>query len=214
MDYQRLAVAYRRALRRADDARRLHALLQRSVCRSLVGLAAALETRDAFSTGHGERVAGVSARIARRRRLPPDDVAAVEQAALLHDIGAIAVPEVTLRAPRPLDPTEWEHVRRHPTVGAQIAAPFDFLVGVAPFIRHHHERWDGAGYPDGLAGAAIPLGARIIAAADLFDAVSTTRPYRCALGLEDALACVASEAGRALDPGLVDDVRWAVRGAP
>jgi putative nucleotidyltransferase with HDIG domain len=212
VDYQRLEAAYRRSLRHADEARRLYTQLQRSVSRSLLGLAAALDTRDVFSRGHSDRVAALSRRIAQHRGLDPDAVAVVEQAALLHDVGTIAVPERTLRKTGALDETEWEQMRRHSIAGAQIVAPFEFFADVAPVIRHHHERWDGSGYPDGLAGQSIPLGARIVAVADVYDALLSPRPYRRALTRHEALGCLAIAAGRTLDATLVAELPRALAG--
>jgi len=202
-DYRRLQAAYQQSLRYAEDVRRLYQQQQRSICQSLLGLANALEAKDAYTRGHSERVAELSRRIAVVVGLEGDDVAAVGEAGLLHDIGKIGVPEPTLRKPGPLSPEEWQAMRRHPMVGAQIVAPFDVFARAAPLIRHHHERWDGSGYPDGLAGHAIPLGARIVAVADVFDALTSTRPYRSAVGREAALAHLLAEAGRTLDEHVV-----------
>jgi len=102
-----------------------------------------------------------------------------------------------------LDPDEWALMRQHPVVGAQIVAPFEFFAGGALVIRHHHERWDGSGYPDGLAAGAIPLGARIVAVADVLDALTSKRPYRTALSVDAALAYLAAEAGHTLDTDVV-----------
>jgi putative two-component system response regulator len=113
------------------------------------------------------------------------------------------VPESVLRKRGALDQAEWTLLRNHPLIGAQIVAPFEFFAGGALAIRHHHERWDGSGYPDGLAGAAIPLGARIVAVADVFDALTSDRPYRPALGRDAALQYLTDEAGRTLDPDVV-----------
>jgi putative nucleotidyltransferase with HDIG domain len=202
-DYRRLQAAYQQSLRYADDVRRLYQQLQRSICQSLLGLANALEAKDAYTRGHSERVAELSRRIAVVVGLDGDDVAAIGEAGLLHDIGKIGVPELLLRKPGPLTPEEWQAMRRHPLVGAQIVAPFDFFARTAPLIRHHHERWDGSGYPDGLAGHAIPLGARIVAVADVFDALTSTRPYRAAVAPDTALAHLLAEAGRTLDEQVV-----------
>jgi putative two-component system response regulator len=125
------------------------------------------------------------------------------QAGLLHDIGKIGVPETVLGKRGPLDAREWELMQRHPLIGAQIIAPFEFLAAGAQAVRHHHERWDGTGYPDGLAGEAIPLSARIVAVADVYDALTSARPYREALPPEDALAYVVTAAGRTLDERVV-----------
>ena len=212
VEYRRLQAAYQQSLRYAEDVRRLYRQLQRSVSQSLLGLASALEARDACSRGHSERVAELSRRIAELIGLDPVDVEAVEEAGLLHDIGNISVPEPTLRQPGELTEVEWEAMRRHPIVGAQIIAPFEFLAGAVPLIRYHHERWDGSGYPDGLAGAAIPLGARVVAVADVFDALTSSRPYRPALPAAAALAHLVDAAGRTLDPGVVAACVSVVRG--
>jgi putative nucleotidyltransferase with HDIG domain len=200
---RRLELAYRQSLRYAEDVRRLYRQQQRSICQSLLALANALEAKDAYTRGHSERVAQLGRRIAIERGLDADAVAAVGEAGLLHDIGKIGVPEPTLQKSGPLTPAEWDAMRRHPVVGAQIVAPFEFFAPAALLIRHHHERWDGSGYPDGLAGAAIPLGARIVAVADVFDALTSKRPYRMALSREAGLAHLIDAAGRALDPDLV-----------
>jgi putative nucleotidyltransferase with HDIG domain len=202
-DYRRLEAAYRQSLRYAEDVRRRHQGAQRSICRSLLGLAGALDARDACTRGHSERVAELSRRLAVVLDLPGDDVEAVGEAGLLHDIGTIGVAEAALRKPGPLTAEEWRAMRRHPVAGAQIVAPFEFSARSAALIRHHHERWDGSGYPDGLAGHAIPLGARILAVADVFDALTSARPYRAALGREAALAQLIGEGGRTLDACVV-----------
>ncbi|HMH52865.1 MAG TPA: HD domain-containing phosphohydrolase [Candidatus Acidoferrum sp.] len=116
----------------------------------------------------------------------------------------IGVPEPILRKRGALDAAEWTVMRRHPVTGAQIVAPFEHLAGAAVVIRHHHERCDGSGYPDGLPGAAIPLGARIVAVADVFDALTSERPYRAALPHQSALEHLVSEAGTTLDRDVVE----------
>jgi putative nucleotidyltransferase with HDIG domain len=202
-DVRRLEAAYRQSLRYAEDVRRLYRQQQRSISQSLLALANALEAKDAYTRGHSERVAHLGRRIAAELKLDADEVAAVGEAGLLHDIGKIGVPEPTLQKPGPLDAEEWQAMRRHPVVGAQIVAPFEFFARSAPLIRYHHERWDGSGYPDGLVGPAIPLGARIVAVADVFDALTSARPYRAALASDAALAQLLAEAGRTLDPDVV-----------
>jgi putative nucleotidyltransferase with HDIG domain len=190
-------------LRYAEDVRRLYRRLQRSICQSLLGLANALEAKDPYTRGHSERVGAWGGRIATALGLSADEVDTITQAGLLHDIGKIGVPETVLRKRGPLEESEWALMRNHPIVGAQIVAPFEFFAGGAQVIRHHHERWDGSGYPDGLAGAAIPLGARVVAVADVFDALASDRPYRPALPRETVLAYLAEEAGRSLDADVV-----------
>jgi putative nucleotidyltransferase with HDIG domain len=201
--YRRLNAAYEQSLRYAEDVRDLYARLQRSIGQSLLGLANAIEAKDRYTRGHSERVGAASRRIAARLGLLRPDVEIIGQAGLLHDIGKIGVPEPVLRKPGALDPAEWTLMRRHPVTGAQIVAPFEHLAGAAIIIRHHHERQDGSGYPDGLKGDAIPLGARIVAVADVFDALTSERPYRAAMSRRAALELLAGEAGVTLDPQAV-----------
>jgi ribonuclease P protein subunit RPR2 len=199
----RIAAAELQSLRYAEDVRRLYRQLQRAICQSLLGLANALEAKDPYTRGHSQRVGAWGRRLASAMGLPAVEIDTVTEAGLLHDIGKIGVPEAVLRKRGPLAHDEWTLMRNHPLVGAQIVAPFDFFAEGALVIRHHHERWDGSGYPDGLAGAAIPLGARIVAVADVFDALTSDRPYRPALPRAAALAYLTDEAGRTLDADVV-----------
>src|SRR2546428_7585953 len=198
-DYRRLHAAYQQSLRYAEDVRRLYHQLQRAICQSLLGLANALEAKDPYTRGHSERVAALSRRVAAALGLAPGVVETVGQAGLLHDIGKIGVPEAILRKPGPLTPQEWETMRTHPVIGAQILSPLEFFAGPARVIRHHHERCDGARYPRRLARETIPLEARIVAVADVFDALTSARSYRPALTREAARARLVEEAGRTLD---------------
>jgi HD-GYP domain-containing protein (c-di-GMP phosphodiesterase class II) len=207
----RIAAAELQSLRHAEEVRRLYHQLRRSICQSLLGLADALEAKDAYARGHSQRVGAWSRRLAESLGLPPDQVDGVSQAGLLHDIGTIGVPEAVVRKRGPLDHDEWALMRNHPVVGAQIVAPFEFFAAGALAIRHHHERWDGSGYPDGLSGRAIPLGARIVAAADVFDALTSERPYRPALPRDAALAHLGAEAGRTLDADVIGALLGLVR---
>jgi putative nucleotidyltransferase with HDIG domain len=177
--------------------------LQRATCQALLGLSNALEAKDPYTRGHAERVGAWSQALAAALGLPPREAEVVRRAGLLHDIGKIGVPEAVLAKPGALDAADWAHIRRHPVVGAQIVAPFEFLQEVAPVILHHHERWDGSGYPDGLAGPAIPRGARIVAVADVWDALTSDRPYRGALAPAAALAVLERAAGCTLDADVV-----------
>lgn len=201
--YRRLNAAYEQTLRYAQDVRDLYVKLQRSIGQSLLGLANALEAKDAYTRGHSERVGAWSRRIAIGLGLTSAEIETVTQGGLLHDIGKIGVPEPILRKRGALDAGEWSVMRRHPLIGAQIVSPFECLAGAAVVIRHHHERRDGSGYPDGLVGDAIPLGARIVAVADVFDALTSERPYRAALPRSAALEHLVSESGRLLDPDVV-----------
>ena len=128
---------------------------------------------------------------------------ALQAAALLHDIGKLAIPEHIISKPGKLTPEEFDKMKIHPIVGAEILQKVQFPYPAAPIVRSHHEKWNGAGYPDGLQGEQIPIGARILAAVDCLDAVATDRPYRRALPLEEAIEVVASEAGKSYDPKVV-----------
>jgi HD-GYP domain-containing protein (c-di-GMP phosphodiesterase class II) len=201
--YRRLSAAYQQTLRYAADVKGLYQQVQRSIYQSLLGLANALEAKDAYTRGHSERVGAASRSVAAALGLAPQEAGIVGQAGLLHDIGKIGVPEAVLRKRGELDAQEWALMRKHPLIGAQIVSPFEFFATGALAIRHHHERLDGSGYPDGLVGEAIPLGARIVAVADVYDALTSDRPYRAALPRETALEYLAKQAGRTLDGRVV-----------
>ena len=132
-----------------------------------------------------------------------DETEALRAASVLHDIGKLAVPEHIISKPGKLTPEEFEKMKIHPTVGAEILEQVDFPYPVAPIVRAHHEKWDGSGYPNGLAGEAIPIGARILAAVDCLDALASDRQYRKALPLDDAMAKVVADAGKSFDPQVV-----------
>lgn len=163
-------------------------------------MARTLDLRDPYTAGHSERVAQYSRAIAIEMGLPVRDVELVTSGALLHDLGKIAVPDAVLFKPAQLDDDEREMIRVHPTIGASLLGAISSMQDVVPCVMHHHERIDGAGYPAGLIGDAIPLGARIIAVADAFDAMTTDRPYRRALALSDAVAEIVAKTGQQFDP--------------
>ncbi len=199
----RLRAAHRQGLRYAEDLKKTLRRVEGLFLHSLEALAKALEARDEYTRGHSERVAELSRRLALAAGLPAPAAALVAQAARLHDLGKIGIPEAVLRKPGPLDPGEWEVMRGHPLIGARILAPLDFFVEGASIVRHHHERHDGSGYPDGLGGDRVPVGARIVAVADVFDALTSDRPYRPRLSREAALRRLRREAGRTLDGELI-----------
>jgi len=199
---ERLRAAYRQSLQYAIDLRKTYRRLQQSSFQSLLGLANALEAKDAYTRGHSERVAALARRIALAAGVAPGAADTIAQAGLLHDLGKIAIPEGVLRKPGPLSEEEWAVMRRHPIVGAQIVAPLEFFADGAVIVRHHHERHDGSGYPDGLRGALIPLGARIVAVADVYDALTSDRPYRPRLARAEVVRCLDAEAGQTLDAQL------------
>jgi diguanylate cyclase (GGDEF)-like protein/putative nucleotidyltransferase with HDIG domain len=170
---------------------------------TIEALARAIDAKDQTTQSHIRRVQMYAAGLAKAAGLSADEIQGVKTAALLHDIGKLAVPEHILSKPGPLTEEEFQKIRIHPQVGAEIIAAVPFPYPVAPLILSHHERWDGKGYPHGLAGAAIPTGARILTIVDYYDAVTTERPYHRALSSESAVAILKHEAGRALDPDLV-----------
>jgi HD-GYP domain-containing protein (c-di-GMP phosphodiesterase class II) len=167
---------------------------------TMTSLASVVEAKDVTTRGHLDRTHRYG--IALAERVDPDLAARPEvgYGFFLHDLGKVGVPEAVLCKPGPLDEAEWAVMREHPTIGAQIVAPIRFLADAVEIVRSHHERWDGAGYPRGLRGEAIPLAARIFAVADSFDAMTSDRPYRAALPLEHALDEIAAGAGTQFDP--------------
>jgi putative two-component system response regulator len=167
-------------------------------------LAETIEAKDQYTQGHCERVRSLSVRLARELNLPEDQIEPLEFAALLHDIGKIGIPERILNKVGPLDPDEVEVIKMHPLIGAQILSIVEFFAPAINGVRHHHERWDGKGYPDGVAGEDIDPLARIITLADTFDAMAQSRPYRKALPLEEVLREIREESGKQFAPDVVD----------
>lgn len=162
----------------------------------LFTLALSIEARDPYTRGHCERLAQMSSRLGMRLRLQDEDIKALRWAGIVHDVGKVAVPDSILLKPGPLTPEEIVVMRKHSEVGEKICAPLRAFRLVLPIIRHHHEKRDGSGYPDGLSGEAIPLTARILQLADVYDALTTDRPYRTAVPSEAALSLMDEEAVR------------------
>ena len=170
---------------------------------TIEALARAIDAKDQLTQSHIRRVQLYAARLAEAVGLSPAEIQGVKTAALLHDIGKLAVPEHILSKPGPLTHEEFQKIRIHPQVGAEILGAVPFPYPVAPLILCHHERWDGKGYPQGLVGEAIPMGARILTIVDYYDAVTTERPYHKALSHESAVGLLRHESERALDPRVV-----------
>jgi ribonuclease P protein subunit RPR2 len=178
--------------------------LRRSYTATVRALSNAVEFRDAYTGKHAERVAAYGLEIARRMRLPIADQPEIEFGFLLHDIGKVAIPDAILHKPGALTESERRLMAQHPLIGAEIVREIEFLDGAVEIVRSHHERWDGKGYPDGLAGEDIPLPARVFAVADVFDALTTERPYRHASSVSTARAMISSESGKQFDPRVVE----------
>ncbi len=163
-----------------------------------------LDQRDHYTAVHSEQVADLAVRIAFEMGLPQGEIEKVEIAARVHDIGKVAVPDAILLKPGPLNDEEWAVMKRHPVVSAELIEGLEIYSSVVDAVRHEHERWDGSGYPDGLRGAEIPLIARIIAAADIHNALSTDRPYRKAFSPERTMSILRDMKGVDLDPEAAD----------
>ncbi|HXB22962.1 MAG TPA: HD domain-containing phosphohydrolase [Candidatus Solibacter sp.] len=171
--------------------------------RTIEALALAIEAKDHTTHDHLQRVRVYAIELAKRLNLPAGELEALRAAALLHDIGKLAVPEHIISKPGRLTPEEFEKMKIHPIVGAEILERVQFPYPVVPIVRSHHERWDGSGYPDGLKGEQIPIGARILSAVDCLDALASNRQYRQALPLEEAMKRVAEQSAKAFDPKVV-----------
>jgi len=179
------------------------AALEETTFASMEALARAIDARDPTTFGHSARVAAVSLEIADAMGLSAKDREALRRASLLHDIGKIGVEDKVLRKPGPLSAAEADDMREHPRIGYEMLKGLRFLQPSLPGVLYHHERWDGAGYPTGLTGKAIPLPVRILAVADVFDALTSDRPYREGLSFEAATAAIRIEAGLQFDPDVV-----------
>src|SRR5581483_3594749 len=196
--------SYRLYLGKLEDEKRHAEQVSRVHLRTIEALALAIEAKDQTTHDHLQRVRVYAMELARELGLSEGEKEALQAASVLHDIGKLAVPEHIISKPGKLTPEEFEKMKIHPIIGAEILEQVDFPYPVVPIVRAHHEKWDGSGYPDGLAGEAIPIGARILAAVDCLDALASDRQYRRALPLDEAIARVSAEAGKAFDPRIVE----------
>jgi putative two-component system response regulator len=162
----------------------------------LCALALSIEGKDPYTEGHCERLSNYSVELGRRIGLNEEQLTALNRGGIVHDIGKVAVPDVILLKPGKLNPEEMRIIREHPVVGERICQPLKSFRSVLPIIRHHHEKLDGTGYPDGLKGDAIPLEARVLQIVDIYDALTTVRPYKPAFGREQALDVMQQEVKR------------------
>jgi ribonuclease P protein subunit RPR2 len=193
---------YRLERARSAELERVLSSLQDTYIATMKSLAQVIEAKDETTRGHLDRTQAIGLALA--RRIDPT-IATTElgYGFFLHDIGKVGVPEHVLCKPGPLSPEEWTIMKTHPVVGAQIVEPITFLGEAVDLVRHHHERFDGSGYPDGLRGEGIPLPARVFAVADSFDAMTSDRPYRRAMSVERALDELVEGAGTQFDPAVV-----------
>lgn len=187
----------------AIENTRLHEMNRRTFYQTIRALAQALEQRDSYTSGHSERVTDYALKIAAALGVNEHDLELIRQAGLLHDIGKIGVRDAVLLKPGRLTPPERQHIEQHPIIGDNILHPITFLREALNIVLHHHEHWDGSGYPFGLAGEEIPLVARIIAVADTYDAMTSRRPYRDAMSHEEAVAEIRRMSGKQFDPAVV-----------
>ena len=208
MAYQVLEQRVREQTRQLhEQSKQLTQMLERVLLTyqtTLHALEAALDARDQSAPGHCRRVAKLAVELGRRMGLSNGDLLALEQGARLHDIGKLGIPDTILMKPGPLTPDERRAMERHPEIGCEIVAHIDFLQDALPIIRHHHEHYDGSGYPGGLQGEQIPLLARIFSVVDAFDAQANMRPYNTDPSVNKALADIRANRGRWFDPQVVD----------
>jgi putative nucleotidyltransferase with HDIG domain len=190
----------------ASALRRVELLeeLERSYLQTVIALGNAVEAKDNYTSDHAQRLAQMAIAVAQELGMPQHDFQALRYGAILHDIGKIGVPDAILQKPSKLDADEWKIMRQHPEIGAHILAPIPHLSHAAEIVRHHHERYDGRGYPDGLVGEAIPLGARILTVVDSYSAIMDKRAYKEARSHVEAMAELQKHAGTQFDPRVVE----------
>jgi putative two-component system response regulator len=176
--------------------------LKAAAYETVFGFVQAVEEKDRDTKGHSERVATMTEALGRACGLKDDELDTARYAGLLHDVGKIGIPESILNKPASLSETEFAIMQNHPVMGARILEPISFLRDVAPAVRSHHENWDGTGYPDGLAGEAIPRVARLLRIADVYDGLAMDRPYRGPVPVDEVITYIESNAGRLFDPDL------------
>lgn len=178
--------------------------LETHYTQTIEALVSALEARDPATEAHTGRIRDIATAVAVAMQVPSVVLRSVRLGAMLHDVGKIGISDAILGKPGPLTPDEWAIMRTHPEIGERMLRGVGFLEPILPVVRHHHERWDGCGYPDGLAGAEIPIAARIVSACDAFDAMTSDRPYRVAMAVDDACREINDCGGAQFDPRIVD----------
>ena len=197
-------LTFKTSMARVEDAKKHLAEMNTLYLSTIETLAMAIDAKDQVTHGHIRRVQIYARGLAAAVGMKSDnEIKAIEAAALLHDMGKLAIPEHILNKPGKLTPAEFEKMKRHAPIGAEILSAIDFPYPVVPIVRHHHEQWDGGGYPDGIMGRDIPLGARVLSVVDCFDALTSDRPYRPKLPDSEALEILRERAGRMYDPDVV-----------
>lgn len=198
----------------AIENARLYGRIQKHFLATVEALATALEYKDPYTEGHSKRVQKYSVAIAREMGLDNTEIENLRYAALLHDIGKIGIEDKILRKTMRLNDEEYSKIREHTSMGARLIGPVQLLIDKIPAVRHHHERWDGKGYPDALLGTAIPLQARIIAVADAYDAMTSKRSYRDAMDPDKAISEIIGNSGTQFDPDVVEVFKKIARRRP
>ncbi len=188
-------------LLRSSEVKMSH--INQAYLETVTALANAIESRDKYTGGHVDRVTTYSLWLAQELLWPPEHTRLLEFGARLHDIGKVIVPDRILNKPGKFTPQEWELMRKHPAAGVKMLQGVSHLQDILPYIYHHHERWDGSGYPKGLKGKEISIGGRMLAIADVYDALTTARPYHPARPREEVIQFLRLQAGRHFDPDLV-----------
>jgi len=188
----------------AIENAQLYDELEDTFVQTITTLANAIDLRDTYTSGHSQHIAALGSETARRLKCSPDEVNDIYWGGLLHDIGKIGIPDSILKKPGKLNNSEWEIIRQHTIYGAKLIAPINKLANIAPLIEYSHERFDGLGYPHGVKGEEIPIGARIIAVVDSFSAMIDERPYKQAYSTSEAIAELKKCSGTMYDPRVVD----------
>jgi HD-GYP domain-containing protein (c-di-GMP phosphodiesterase class II) len=178
--------------------------LEESYLETVLALANAVDAKDTYTADHAQHLAIIALAIGREMGMTEHELEGLRYGAILHDIGKIGVPDAVLQKPSRLDPAEWAQMREHPSIGARILAPVPHLASAAQIVHHHYERYDGKGYPDGLVGEAIPLGARILTVVDSYNAITDKRVYKEARSHAEAVSELRKHAGTQFDPRVVE----------
>jgi HD-GYP domain-containing protein (c-di-GMP phosphodiesterase class II) len=201
----RIAVAERQDVRSLkDQIDRMNRRAHRNFTEAIFGFAKTIELKDYYTGKHVESTVQYATEIAKGLRLTGYEVEMIRQASMLHDLGKIGISEKILLKKGKLSPREFEEIKKHPRIAVDILRPIHFFHSLIPLILYHHERWDGKGYPEGLKGEEIPMGARVVALADVYQALTSDRPYHRAFSREQAIDIIKEDSGKRFDPSIVE----------